>query len=169
MNIEIEEVLEDNISLIHEMAHEVWPETFKNILSNEQIAYMMNMMYSIEALKNQLKNNCRFLVAQQQQKNVGFASFEVGYMNNPNCTKLHKIYILTQYQRSGFGKLLIKEIEKIAKDNVCTTLSLNVNRYNTAAIAAYEKLSFKVTKQEDINIGNGYLMEDFVMEKSLLS
>ncbi|GLB52935.1 N-acetyltransferase [Neptunitalea chrysea] len=167
MNIMFEEVLENDVFLIRELALKVWPDTFKSILSEQQIAYMMDMMYSVPALQEQLKNNCRFLIIKKEDSAVGFVSFEIGYNQNPEVTKLHKIYILSEYQSKGLGKITINKVATIAKENNCTILALNVNRYNANAIISYEKIGFTKTKVENINIGNGYLMEDYIMEKKL--
>jgi ribosomal protein S18 acetylase RimI-like enzyme len=52
------------------------------------------------------------------------------------------------------------------KTQGATTLQLNVNRNNPAKIF-YEKLGFAVLNEEDIDIGNGYFMNDYVMQKMI--
>src|SRR5690606_734742 len=156
-----------DIPTIREIAHITWYPTFRDILSQEQIEYMLEMMYSEKALKEQIEvRNHQFFLAKEDEKTLGYLSVEVGYNQQP-VTKIHKIYILPDLQGKGIGKLLMQKAEQVALENQNAILSLNVNRFNKA-MKFYESLGFVNTKTEDIDIGNGYLMEDFVMEKNLI-
>lgn len=157
---------EKDYQIIQAIAHETWYPTFGEILSKEQIKYMLEMMYSISSITEQVaKKNHVFLLAQEGENHLGYASYELHY-KGANKTKVHKIYILPTAQGKGVGKSLFQEIEKIAKANDNDTLSLNVNRQNKA-VDFYEKLGFEKIGTEDIDIGNGFLMEDFIMDKKI--
>jgi ribosomal protein S18 acetylase RimI-like enzyme len=94
---------------------------------------------------------------------VGFASYsEV----NPSIYKLHKIYILPNQQGFGIGKQVIDYIIDDIQQRGATALQLNVNRNNPAK-NFYEKIGFEVVRSEDGDIGNGYFMNDYIMEKKL--
>ncbi len=166
MEIEYERVEESTLYQIQALAQQVWPQTFKEILSSDQIAYMMQMMYSKEALQQQLAAGAIFLILKKEQQHTGFISLET-FNNNPQTTKIHKIYLLEKYQHQGLGKLFIDKAATMAVANGSKQLQLNVNRYNTKAISFYQKTGFTITKEENIAIGNGFLMEDFVMTKLL--
>ena len=71
--------------------------------------------------------------------------------------------MLPETQGKGFGKFMIDEIIRIAKSNDQKGIFLNVNKYNKAKFF-YEKAGFIVSKEEVIDIGNGYVMDDYVME-----
>ena len=162
--IEISIAREKDYPTIQAIAHETWYPTFGEILSKEQIAYMLEMMYSIQSIAEQVAQKGHvFLLAKEGETRLGYASYELNYKGT-NKTKIHKIYILPSTQGKGVGKKLFEEIEKIAQENGNNTLSLNVNRQNKA-IDFYEKIGFKKIGTEDIDIGNGFLMEDFIMEK----
>jgi len=164
--IQITKATSHDNHIIQQIAHQTWPHTFGNILSQDQITYMLEMMYSIPALTKQIEEkDYTFLLAKEEDKYLGFAAYELNYQGLPK-TKLHKIYILPEAQGKGLGKLLINNVADIAKQNQNEVLSLNVNR-NNPAIYFYEKLGFTKVAEEDIPIGQGYLMEDFVMEKNL--
>ncbi|SOD80182.1 GNAT family N-acetyltransferase [Spirosoma fluviale] len=159
---------EHDLPIIREIAHQTWPSTFGEILSAEQIAYMLDMMYSMDALKRQVhEKNHVFLLAQEaeSQAYLGFTSYEFDYKGLLK-TKIHKIYLLPASQGKGVGKLLINRVAKIAWTHGNATLSLNVNKYNKA-IQFYERMGFSTVDTETIDIGNGFLMEDYVMEKPL--
>lgn len=157
---------EVDILVISQIAYQTWPSAFKDILSPKQIEYMLNMMYSANSLTRQMREKKNvFYLAKDESKFVGYISYELNYLALPK-TKIHKIYILPSVQGKGIGKLLMGKVAEIAMKNNNTILSLNVNRDNKA-ISFYEKYGFIKVGKEDIDIGNGYLMEDFIMEKSI--
>lgn len=165
MDKRIQAANEAHIPIIRAIAHETWPPTFGSILSPEQIAYMLNWMYSEAALREQMQRGHRFLLGYEGEQPLGYASFEMG---NPDAlsVKIHKLYVLPQAQGKGMGQALIAFIEKEALEVHKNRLLLNVNRFNKA-VDFYQKNGFNILKEEDIEIGKGFLMEDFVMEKSL--
>lgn len=157
----------EDVPIIREIAQITWYPTFKDILTEKQIEYMLEMMYSEEALQEQIEvKKHQFFLAKENEKTVGYLSVEVNYNHEP-ITKIHKIYILPELQGKGIGKLLMQKAEQVALEHQNSILSLNVNRFNKA-LKFYETVGFSITKTEDIDIGNGYLMEDFVMEKNLI-
>jgi GNAT superfamily N-acetyltransferase len=152
--------------IIQEIAHQTWPETYGAILSKEQLDFMLNSFYSVAALNDDVvSKGHHFLLAKEDNIVLGFASYEHNYQRN-NRTRIHKIYVLPQAQGKGIGNMLIGHIEKLAIENHSVTLSLNVNRFNKA-YTFYQKKGFEVIEEVDIEIGHGYLMEDYVMEKRL--
>lgn len=155
----------DDYDIINKMVVKVWPQTYKNILSPEQITYMLDMMYSKKAFTDQIAlQNHHYILATEGGDYLGFASYELNYKYE--TVKIHKIYVLPQTQGKGIGALMLHKISNIALQNGNTIMQLNVNRYNKA-VKFYEKAGFVKAGEEDINIGNGYLMEDYIMEKKL--
>jgi len=154
-----------DIPLIREMAYEIWPVTYGSILSKDQIDYMLNLIYSEKVLHAQMENNFEFNIVYDGEHPVGFASFS---LIEPRLYKLHKIYVLPSQQGKGTGRFIIEQLIKEMKTKGATTLQLNVNRNNNAKLF-YEKMGFTIIKEEDIDIGNGYFMNDYVMEKKFKS
>jgi ribosomal protein S18 acetylase RimI-like enzyme len=164
--IRISEATISDIKLIQEIAHATWPITYGEILSKEQLDYMLDLIYSDEALTNHYhKKEQLFYLISEDEVNLGFIGIEHNYRDEA-VTRIHKIYLLPQTQGKGIGKKVIDEIEKFALENNSKVLSLNVNRFN-AALGFYKKIGFEVIDEANIDIGNGYLMEDYVMEKKL--
>ncbi|WP_423148508.1 GNAT family N-acetyltransferase [Rubrolithibacter danxiaensis] len=163
------QIIRAELSDLHQIqtiAYQTWPVTFKNILSDEQIEYMLEMMYSTNSLTTQVQDKQHvFLLAMNSNEFKGFTSYELNYKGS-KATKIHKIYILPGQQGKGIGKSLLDKVSEIALKNSNSALSLNVNRQN-AAIDFYRKYGFKIVAEENIPIGNGFLMEDYVMEKLL--
>lgn len=156
-----------DLKTITEIAHKTWPFTYGEILSEAQLSYMLEAFYSVESLQKNIADGHEFILAKEEEKALGFASFEHHYQNK-NSTKIHKIYMLPESQGKGIGKLLIDAIEKLAVENKSESLLLNVNRFNKA-LGFYEKMGFTITEEIDIEIGSGFLMEDYVMEKNLIN
>lgn len=164
--MEIIEASKDHISVIQSLSDKIWPQTFHEILTQEQITYMMDMMYSQSSLEKQLDNFHHYLLVEDEGEYLGYLSYELNYKAS-NLTKVHKIYVLPSLQGKGVGRFLIEHAGRIAQANNNIELSLNVNRFNKA-IDFYTKLGFEVICSEDIDIGNGFLMQDYVMNKKLL-
>ena len=160
--ITISQATSKDIPIIQEIAHKTWPITYGSILSKAQLDYMMDLMYSDESLLEQLKTKPLFFLAYEDDVCLGFTSCENNYLNN-NVTRIHKIYILPEAQGKGVGKLLVDKVIALAKENQSKVISLNVNKFNNA-VSFYQKLGFEIVGQEDIDIGNGFLMEDYKME-----
>ncbi|SFQ19325.1 GNAT family N-acetyltransferase [Parafilimonas terrae] len=163
LDITIRRATETDIPTIHKMAHAIWPPTFGDILSADQINYMLNLIYSEASLLSQLKEGHIFLLAEEGDIPIAYADYSL--LKN-GIYKLNKIYILPSHQGKGVGRLLIEHIIQSIKKENATSLLLNVNRYNKAK-GMYERLGFKVIGEEDIDIGKGYFMNDYIMEKSL--
>lgn len=156
----------EELPIIQSLAKEIWPPTFGQILSPEQIEYMLDMMYSKDALKKQLTElNHVFIIASEADKDVGYLSYEINAKNEAK-TKIHKIYLLPSTQGKGYGKQLIAYTKKVAIDNAQTALVLNVNKFNKA-YNFYIKQGFVFIKNEDIDIGKGFLMEDAVLSLNI--
>ena len=153
------------LEIIQDLAKAIWPDAYGAILSQEQLEYMMEMMYSLDSLENQLKNNIVFLLAKEENDFIGFASYELNFQNS-NKTKIHKLYVLPTIQGKGVGKNLILHIQEIAKKNSNAALILNVNKYNKAK-DFYLHNQFEIADSLVVDIGNGYVMDDFVMVKKI--
>jgi ribosomal protein S18 acetylase RimI-like enzyme len=151
--------------IVNDLAHRIWPETFKDILSPEQLSYMLNWMYSIETLQQQMAKGHRFFVIKENQEPLGFIGVQPHYPLKGQL-KIHKLYVLPNQQGKGLGKQLIDFVISLARKHQIEKLTLNVNRFNKA-VAFYKHIGFTIAFEENIEIGNGYLMEDYVMELEL--
>ena len=148
-----------DIAVINSLAHAVWPQTYQHILTPSQIAYMLQLLYSNNSLTQQMQQHT-FLLAETDGVPVGFASYSA--QPGAGFYKLHKLYVDTQVQGKGVGSALIQYITDALKARHAKALDLNVNRQNKARLF-YERLGFTIIKEEDIDIGEGYYMNDYVM------
>jgi ribosomal protein S18 acetylase RimI-like enzyme len=151
-----------DIPVIRDITYRVWPATYLPIIGQEQLDYMLNLFYTPDALAVQMNSDNKFIVCYEGETAVGFASYsEI----EPAIYKLHKLYILTSLQGKGIGRYMVNYISDDIQRSGATELRLNVNIHNLAAKNFYRKSGFTVLRDEDIDIGSGFFMNDHVLSK----
>lgn len=150
---------------IHKLSHKIWPIAYKDVISKSQIEYMLDMMYSVASLENQFDNDNVFLLVEENNNFVGYASYEIN-IDNTSKTKLHKLYVLPETQGKGYGKSLINAIKEEAIKNNNSSIFLNVNKKNIAK-DFYLNYGFIIAEETVLNIGNDFVMDDYIMEFKL--
>ncbi|HEV2355496.1 MAG TPA: GNAT family N-acetyltransferase [Puia sp.] len=151
----------DDINSIGFLAQQIWPDAYREILSPEQLKYMLKLFYSPKALRRQmLDDHHQFLIVEQGGEPIGFASWSP---MDSGVYKLHKLYVLSGRQGKGLGRALLQFIFETIRPEGGRRLRLNVNRHNKAR-QFYERMGFAVVGEEDIDIGHGYYMNDYIME-----
>ncbi|WP_082886679.1 GNAT family N-acetyltransferase [Flavisolibacter tropicus] len=162
-NFSIQHANLNDINSIRNLALEIWPKTYAETYSPQQVIYMLNKWFSEASLQRQMTIGHQYHIINAGNQSIGFASYsEVA----PSVYKLHKIYILPAYQGLGAGKFTMDKIIAELTAKKAAALTLNVNQYNPAK-AFYEQLGFTVAKTEFSEVGNGYFINDFVMELKL--
>jgi ribosomal protein S18 acetylase RimI-like enzyme len=153
-----------DIPLIRELTMMVWPQTYRSIISESQIEYMLEMMYSEASLTEQMTSKaCEFVLVNDTERSLGFASYS---HQEEGVFRLHKLYVITAAQGTGAGKALIHEVAKRVLEKKGDCIELNVNRHNSA-VDFYKKIGFTIYREEDIHIGNDFYMNDYVMRWKL--
>jgi ribosomal protein S18 acetylase RimI-like enzyme len=153
-----------DFAAIRTVVHEVWPIAYREMITSEQIQYMLEWMYSDESLHKQVaEEGCVFLVYEEDNMVQGFASFsEVANM----LFKLHKLYVYTTLHGKGIGKALLDEVKKRAANLGGKAIELQVNKKNIAQ-HFYSKHGFTIDRELVLDIGEGFVMDDFVMRAEL--
>lgn len=149
-----------DIPAIRAMADVVFRDTYKDILSPEQMEYMMDMMYSEESLRRQLEEGVFFI-----DEGRGYASARPDGAADDGTPRYHleKLYVMPEAQKTGLGKQLFETVCDWVKSREATALlELNVNRYNPS-LGFYEHLGMARARSGDFPIGNGYYMNDYIM------
>lgn len=165
MELLIKDATAADIPLIQALTEKIWRPTYQQILSAEQIDYMINLMYSTASLNRQMNElHHRFILLYEGTQAIGFAAYS--NTDTAGIYKLHKIYLDGSYQGKGVGKFLINAVIDRVKAAQAHILELDVNRDNKARFF-YEKQGFTIVKEKDTDIGKGYLMNDYVMQKTL--
>ena len=164
--IQIRQATTQDISLIHQLAKEVFFPTYEPLQPKDKVAYLFNLMYNEASLTEQmLKKNQTFLLVEDETGYLGYASYEFNYKGQ-NKAKIHKIYVMPSAQGKGVGRVMINWIANVTKQNKMDSLLLDVYRHNPA-IQFYERLGFQKVAEQVTEVGNGFVMDDFVMEQKL--
>jgi N-acetylglutamate synthase-like GNAT family acetyltransferase len=150
----------EDIPTIQEIAEEAWRPTYSHILTEEQTLYMIPMMYNTELISSQIE---LFSMLEVDAKAIGYCSFE---KLTDTEGKLHKLYLRPSVKQKGAGTFIINEISKQARALGLESIILNVNKYNSA-VDFYFKKGFTKDREMILDIGNGYVMDDYVMRLML--
>lgn len=157
-DIMIYKLVENDLDIkdIEMMASIIWPITYKEILSTSQIKYMLNKYLSVDSIKNNIeKENYTYIVLYDDDKNkIGF----MGYQLNEDNLFLSKLYLLPNAQNKGYASMALSYLKQFE-----LPIKLTVNKYNKNAYDKYIHLGFKVIDSVVTNIGNDYVMDDYVM------
>lgn len=148
--------------LIHELAWQVFPQTYRNILTREQIDYMMEWMYSLANIRKQMTEEGHvYLLAYADLEPAGYVSVQP---EGDDLYHLQKIYVLPRFQKTHCGSFLFRQaIDYIKQQHPAPCrMELNVNRYNPA-LGFYEHMGMRKVREGDFPIGNGYYMNDYIM------
>lgn len=155
-----------DIDSIQQIADIAFRDTYQNILSEEQLSYMLNMMYSTKSLEEQLDGGQEFILLRDDDgQYLGFVSYEPHYKHS-KAMKLHKLYVLPETKGRGLGRILIETVFDKARKHGSESVQLNMNR-NNSTYGFYLHMGFVLVGNEDIDIGQGYLMEDYIFEKKI--
>ena len=160
---EIKKATLEDIELINKLAWIVFPHTYKELLSSEQIEIIMDWMYSPTNLHKQMTEDGHiYYLAFQGNEPAGYLSIQP---DGEHIYHLQKIYVLPSFQGMKLGKQLFQQAIDAIKElhpSSCQ-MRLNVNRFNTKAIEFYQRMGMKKIFEGDFDIGHGYLMQYFIM------
>jgi ribosomal protein S18 acetylase RimI-like enzyme len=154
-----------DLATVAELAGVIWRRHYPGVITHEQIDYMLEHGYSHAALSRFIQEDGAGLeLARMNGRVVGFAAYQ---RDGAHELKVEKLYVHQDFQRCGVGSRLIACAEAAARAQRCTALILNVNKNNLQAIRAYEKNGFVIREAVVVDIGHGFVMDDYVMAKPL--
>ena len=162
--VRIEPLAAADVEGLAALAREIWYAHYSAIISVAQIEYMLRQRYNSDVVLAELLRDGvwwdKLMVAGGM---AGFASyFQSGV---PGEMKLDKLYVHPRLQRRGHGGMMIARAGEIARSRGCSRLVLAVNKNNRSAIAAYLKHGFRIVNSVTKDIGGGFVMDDYIMEK----
>ncbi|MFM7709734.1 MAG: GNAT family N-acetyltransferase [Ferruginibacter sp.] len=158
-----------DIEVIIGIARKTWPVSYKQMITTEQIEYMLGLFYTRQSLIEQMQvlNHRFFLCYDEHRQYNGFLS--VGLEDREaHQFKIHKLYVLPEKQTAGIGKQLLKHCFSHVQADGGHSIVLQVNRQNSA-VSFYEKMGFSIWKSADFDIGSGFSMNDYIMRLDLPS
>lgn len=162
----IEPAAAEHLPAIRELAASIWRAHYPGIISREQIDYMLARIYLLETMRSEIQSQGihydRLLL---DGALIGFAAY--GPTDRPVVWKVHKLYLLPAHHGCGLGSKLLRHCETRARMAGAESLTLNVNKQNFKAIAAYTRNGYATAQSVVLDLGNGYVMDDFVMVRNL--
>lgn len=156
---------DEQIKELAALAKEIWNEYSIRFINQDQIDYMLEKFQSEQAMKNQIKfQRYRYYFLEEDGENFGYFALQP---QNDNLF-LSKIYIKDKFRGKGYAKkAFTNAIVPIAKELELPKITLTVNKYNLPSIMVYERLGFDRIKSQETDIGNGYIMDDYVYEYTI--
>lgn len=166
MEITFEELrTPEELVRVRKIADVIWPETFKDILSPEQIRYMMQMMYAPEVMSRELAEGFSFNIVLADGRDAGYVVYSA--YGEDGTAKLHKVYLLNDFHRQGIGQKMLEYVCRRCRERGFSSVLLAVNKQNLPAQKAYLRHGFIMEKAVKCDIGHGFFMDDYLMRKTL--
>jgi ribosomal protein S18 acetylase RimI-like enzyme len=159
----IEVSTEEHIAAVVSLAEEIWTEHYIPIIGKEQVAYMLEKFQSKEAVSDQIRSGCRYFLIEENTRFIGYAAVQ------PKGDELFlsKIYFKSSVRRKGYGAKTVQFLETLARAGRFKKITLTVNKNNVGSIKAYAKMNFKNVGSVIQDIGSGFVMDDYKMEKTV--
>lgn len=164
ITIEFQAVTPENMHYIRPLAEKIWAKTYGPLLDPAQIEYMLPMMYSNERITNEIQEGYRWELFVVEGEVLGYVDYKV---MEDSRVFLSKIYLDTDQQQRGLGKLMLQHVIGFARENKAKAVYLTVNKHNAKAIAFYERNNFQCIESKTFDIGGGYVMDDYIYQLTL--
>ncbi|MFD2724642.1 GNAT family N-acetyltransferase [Hyunsoonleella rubra] len=148
---------------IESLADEIWRQHYTPIIGIDQVKYMLKRFQSIEAIQQQIQDGFLYFILKFKSEEAGYISIK----KDKEALFLSKIYVLKSLRGHGIGKKAMDFIERKAQETHCTSIQLTVNKNNVNSIKVYENMGFVKEADIIIDIGNGFVMDDYRMRKGI--
>ena len=150
-----------HIEAVETLAREIWTEHYIPIIGREQVDYMLSRFQSAQAIEEQIANGCLYFLIREAEEFIGYISIQPKEQE----LFLSKIYVRSSRRGKGYGRKAVRFAEELAKEKGLGKIVLTVNKNNILAIKAYEAIGFKKVEALVQDIGKGFVMDDYKMEK----
>lgn len=144
---------------LRDLAYEIWNEFFPPIIGQDQVDYMLEKFSSLNAIQRQVLEGYQYYFIVVDEQRVGYLTFKL----NRDELFLSKLYLHTSHRGKGIARYAIQFLSEFALEHDIDNIRLTVNRDNVSSIAAYEKMGFQTVDEQIMDIGQGYVMDDFIM------
>lgn len=153
------------IQQLAELAEQIWRQHFTPIIGTDQVTYMLEQFQSFEAVKKAIQQDgYQYYFITCDGENAGYTGIRIG---DDHKLFLSKLYIKQEHRGKKLASRAMQLIETIARENRCTAVWLTCNRGNEHTLQVYRHTGFSIIREEDNAIGNGYFMNDYILEKPI--
>ena len=154
---------DDQMKIVESLAKEIWTEYYTPIIGRQQVDYMLDRFQSRQAIAGQIKEGVLYFLIRTADAFIGY----IAVHPKEDELFLSKIYVRSTERRKGYGRKAVRFAESLAKERNLSRIVLTVNKNNVSSIKAYEKTGFKNAGSIIQDIGNGFVMDDYKMEKKV--
>ena len=159
----IEVSTEGHVDIIESLAREIWTEHYVPIIGRQQVDYMLARYQTKQAIKEQIASGALYFLIEEGHAFIGY----IAVQPRGDELFLSKIYVRLSHRARGYGKTAVQFVETIARERGLRKIVLTVNKNNTGAIRSYEKIGFRNVGSLVQDIGSGFVMDDYAMEKTV--
>lgn len=145
------------------LAREIWFEHFPKVITIDQIEYMVNKFQSIEAITEQINTSYEYFLCKSESTYLGFCCIK----NEDSKLFISKLYVHESARGKKVGLFMLNFIEETARNRAKKAIYLTVNKYNDIAVSFYHKTDFTLIREDVFDIGNGFIMDDYIFEKEV--
>lgn len=150
----------DQMRIVDQLVKDIWPEIYTPIIGTEQVNYMLETYQSLENIQKEIAQGDQYFILMADDQPVGYTA----YRASSDEIYLSKLYLSERTRGQGYGKQVFACYDQLAAGK---KIRLNVNKYNQRAIAVYEHQGFQCVEACQNDIGQGYIMDDYVYLKDL--
>jgi len=162
-SVNLRAAVETDIPLLRDLAERTWRSSYADILTTEQMDYMLGWMYAPEQISRELRDGVVWEIAESEGAPMAFLSVTL----EGDEAKLNKLYVLPEHQGRGIGSVLLRHIESLVASRGAWSIWLQVNKQNERARRAYEHAGYRVERAAVFDIGGGFVMDDFILRREL--
>lgn len=163
MNYKLKEIkTPQEVQALADMAGKIWHEFFPGIISEEQIDYMVDKFQSFRAMTDQITNHgYHYHVLEVDGQPMGYTGWNI----EDGKMFLSKVYLKKEARGKGYSSIIFRFLEEQARERGAHAIWLTVNKYNDHSIAVYQHKGFQTVRTQEADIGGGFIMDDYIMEK----
>jgi len=154
---------EEDIQEVATLARQIWTEHYVPIIGPDQVEYMLGRLQSAEAIAAQIADGYEYYLLSVDDESVGYLALVPD--DDGQAIMISKLYVHKSGRGSGLGWKMLEFAEEVCRERGVGKLWLTVNKNNVDSIAWYERVGFVVSNPLVQDIGGGFVMDDYRLEK----
>ena len=154
-----------DLAIVEALAEQIWHEHYTPLIGAAQVEYMVEKFQRAPAMQAQIRDGYEYFLVRRDAQAVGYIAVQA--QASERQLFISKLYLHKSARGSGTGRACMEFIERLARQRGLDRLWLTVNKGNPSVLA-YERLGFSIARAIVMDIGGGFVMDDYRMEKSIV-
>lgn len=150
---------DERLRALSDLADRIWHEYFPFLLSAKQIDYMVEKFQSYDAIARQIADGYEYYLIAASGAPIGY----IGVRYDPQALFLSKLYLRADCRGKGYASQAFAFVSALARKRSLPAIELTCNKHNEHSLDVYRKKGFQIVSSEVTDIGEGYVMDDYVM------